>query len=75
MTQHSIVCAMCGHSFDPAGHASCQSCPIKKGCTLVCCPVCGFETVDPSQSKLAQFAASLFSRKNSAKRIQQDKEF
>jgi hypothetical protein len=66
---------MCGHTFDPVGHAACQACPIKKGCSLVCCPACGFETVDPAQSKLVQFATALFSGKNASKRTPQQKEF
>jgi hypothetical protein len=75
MKNNEIVCTMCGTTFDPANHASCQSCPLNKNCTLVCCPVCGFETVDPSQSRLARLASLLFARKNSTKSFHQEKEF
>jgi Fe2+ transport system protein FeoA len=50
---------MCGYQFDPEAHASCQSCPIQKGCHLVCCPNCGFEMVNIHQSVIAQFVTRL----------------
>ncbi len=50
-----IDCPICGNSFDPSSAAlSCQSCPINQGCQLVCCPRCGYSTVDPGRSRLLQ---------------------
>lgn len=40
--------------FDPVEHARCQSCPLHPGCQLVCCPNCGFETVNVEKSSLAR---------------------
>ena len=57
MNQPWITCSMCGHTFDPTLHPSCENCPLKKGCNLVCCPQCGYEMVNVHQSKLARFAA------------------
>jgi hypothetical protein len=51
-----ITCSMCGHRFDPASHSGCRSCPLQSGCQLVCCPACGFETVNPDRSILARLA-------------------
>ena len=51
-----ITCSMCGHIFDPQVHLACQSCPLQKGCQLVCCPACGYEMVDIRKSALAQAA-------------------
>jgi Fe2+ transport system protein FeoA len=45
---------MCGHTFDPSLHIACKSCPLNKGCSLICCPQCGFEMVDIDQSKIVQ---------------------
>lgn len=56
----TITCAMCGHEFDPAGHQRCSSCPIQKGCQLVCCPECGYETINIHQSRLVQMIAKFF---------------
>lgn len=52
-----LTCTMCGENFDPATHIACQSCPLQKGCALVCCPRCGFEMVDVSQSRLVRLVS------------------
>lgn len=52
-----ITCSMCGARFDPSEHAACRACPLQKDCHLVCCPVCGYETVDASKSRLARLVA------------------
>lgn len=54
-----IICSMCGHAFNPAAHVRCTECPLKKGCLLICCPQCGYETVDIKQSSLARHASQL----------------
>ena len=58
---------MCGHTFDPALQKGCQACPMHKGCSLVCCPQCGFEMVDIQGSKLARIFSRLLpkSKENS----------
>ena len=46
-------CPLCGYEFDPAREqAECQGCPLAKGCNLVCCPHCGYHTIDESKSGL-----------------------
>ena len=59
-----MTCSMCGHHFDPAEHSACQSCPLQTGCTLVCCPKCGYETVDVNQSMLARLVGRWLSPKS-----------
>lgn len=58
-----ITCAMCGHVFDAEAHTACQACPLAKGCSLVCCPACGYETVDERRSGLARLALRLLGRR------------
>jgi Fe2+ transport system protein FeoA len=70
MTFNWITCSMCGQVFDAAAHTACQSCPLNKGCQLVCCPACGFETVDPSQSRLARWAGRFFARSSFKESVQ-----
>jgi hypothetical protein len=47
---------MCGFQYTPAEHASCKGCPIQKGCTMVCCPSCGYQTVNPASSSVVRMA-------------------
>jgi hypothetical protein len=51
-----ITCSMCGHRFDPSTYTACHSCPLQSGCQLACCPVCGYEIVNPDRSVLARLA-------------------
>ncbi len=40
-----MKCSLCGLNYDEqTAQASCQSCPVTKGCRLVRCPNCGYET-------------------------------
>lgn len=63
METTTITCMMCGEIYSPQQNntcttQACTSCPINQGCSLVRCPRCGFEGIDPSRSTLAR----LFSR-------------
>jgi Fe2+ transport system protein FeoA len=40
---------------------------MHSGCTLVCCPNCGYQTVNVGQSKFVRLANLLFSTKSRAK--------
>jgi len=35
-------CPLCGAAFDAAGQGCRPSCPLSKGCHVVCCPSCGY---------------------------------
>ncbi len=40
-----MKCALCGFEFDERqAHNACAKCPMTKGCKLVRCPNCGYET-------------------------------
>jgi len=35
-------CPLCGVEFDAGGQGCRPSCPLAKGCSVVCCPSCGY---------------------------------
>ena len=35
-------CPLCGNDFDAEGQGCRPSCPMSKGCSVVCCPSCGY---------------------------------
>ena len=35
-------CPLCGAAFDASGQGCRPSCPMAKGCHVVCCPACGY---------------------------------
>ena len=39
---------------------------MHSGCTLVCCPACGYQTVNPRRSKIIRLVNFLFTAKNSS---------
>lgn len=45
-------CAMCGYEFDATGLACHTSCPLGSQCMVICCPHCGYSTVNPARSRL-----------------------
>lgn len=57
-----VDCAFCAFRFDPAGTSLCDSCPLGKGCALVCCPHCGYSAPDVERS-LAARAVAAFARR------------
>jgi hypothetical protein len=36
------TCPLCGAAFDAEGQGCRPSCPMAKGCAVVCCPACGY---------------------------------
>lgn len=58
-----LNCSMCGYDFDADGQAACQSCPLHQGCTMVCCPACGYTTIDHTQSGLVRRISKLWQRR------------
>jgi len=45
MNQGYMKCTLCGYEFDPAkAEKACKRCLLRKGCNLIRCPNCGFET-------------------------------
>ncbi|MDO8795349.1 MAG: FeoA family protein [Vicinamibacterales bacterium] len=66
----TIECGMCGHRFDPQGHAACAGCPLNDACLMACCPSCGYSMPNPARSRLLALgraiAKSLRSRRVAA---------
>ena len=40
-----MTCALCGMKFNRED-ALCGGCPMNKSCKVICCPNCGYQTVD-----------------------------
>jgi Fe2+ transport system protein FeoA len=59
MSSQIIVCDLCGHQYDPEMHLGCQSCPLHSECNLVCCPACGYQTVDTQRSFIVKLSRYL----------------
>jgi hypothetical protein len=50
-TPRRETCPLCGAGFDPDGRGCRPSCPMAKGCSVVCCPSCGYSF--PQETGLA----------------------
>jgi Fe2+ transport system protein FeoA len=59
MSYLDIQCPMCGQQYASQDHLGCKSCPINKDCSLVCCPACGYQTINARRSKFARIVQSL----------------
>jgi hypothetical protein len=42
---------LCGAAFDAEGQGCRPSCPLSRGCSVVCCPACGYSF--PQETGLA----------------------
>lgn len=62
MNEHLFACPLCGHRFDPMEHLACGACPLQKDCIIVCCPACGYSTVDAGQSKAVKWVSSILKK-------------
>jgi len=51
-----MKCALCGHEFSADDVRCSPSCPLAGGCPVVCCPRCGYQTLDESRSVLVRLA-------------------
>ncbi len=43
-----MKCNLCGCEFDESRRTPCESCPVKSGCEFICCPQCGYKTIESS---------------------------
>lgn len=74
MSSKDIKCTMCGHQYDPDQHLACQSCPLHSDCNLVCCPACGYQTVNTGRSILVRLARYLSTLKPSSRMVSEPME-
>jgi hypothetical protein len=58
-------CPLCGSEFDAEGQGCRPSCPMAKGCSVVCCPSCGYSF--PQETGLAGGLRRLLDRLKSGK--------
>ncbi len=58
-------CPLCGADFDAEGQGCRPSCPMAKGCSVVCCPSCGYSF--PQERGLAGGLRRLIDRMRSGK--------
>jgi len=47
-----VTCGLCGLTYDEEGQGCRPSCPMARGCNLICCPNCGHGM--PREGQLAQ---------------------
>jgi hypothetical protein len=58
-------CPLCGADFDAEGQGCRPSCPMAKGCSVVCCPSCGYSF--PQETGLAGGLRRLIDRLKAGK--------
>jgi Fe2+ transport system protein FeoA len=56
-------CAMCGYEFEQAELNCHAGCPLGGHCAVICCPRCGYSTVDPLRTSLASRLLHLFGQR------------
>jgi Fe2+ transport system protein FeoA len=59
-------CAMCGFEFERLDLTCHSACPLASACSVVCCPRCGYSTVDPRRTSIASRVMGLFNRRADA---------
>ncbi len=42
-----MKCPLCGYEFDE-NEAVCKGCPVNRDCNTICCPNCGYQTIEKS---------------------------
>lgn len=55
-----MICRLCGYEFDATAMACHTGCPMGSRCNLICCPNCGYQVVDESKSRFANFLRRLW---------------
>jgi Fe2+ transport system protein FeoA len=55
-------CSLCGFKFDETRLVCHGSCPLNVYCAVVCCPHCGYQTVDMAKSPVNTAVRSLLAR-------------
>ena len=57
-----MKCQLCGYEFDKTNLACHASCPLAKGCAIICCPNCGYQVVDEERSGMVNTVRKLKER-------------
>ena len=51
-----MKCGLCGYEFTEQEGSCNPACPFVGGCSVVCCPSCGYQAPDESRSTLLRLA-------------------
>ncbi len=51
-----MKCGLCGHEFSEQEAGCSPACPLGSGCSVVCCPRCGYGAPAESRSTLLRLA-------------------
>ena len=57
----SVRCALCGREYERAACRH-QGCPLASHCQMLCCPHCGYRSVDEEASAMAAWLGRLLRR-------------
>jgi Fe2+ transport system protein FeoA len=57
---------MCGYEFDPSQLTCHGACPLGAHCMVICCPRCGYSTVDPARSTFTRRLIGILTRGRTA---------
>ena len=64
-TGATVACELCGAHYTEAEGRVCHAgCPLERGCQLLGCPNCGYET--PAPSRLTRWLGRWFSKTSAA---------
>lgn len=55
-------CALCGYEYDASQLVCHPSCPLAEKCSVICCPNCGYQVVDETQSATVKFVEKVWGR-------------
>lgn len=54
-----MKCQLCGYEFDKESLACHVGCPLARGCSIICCPNCGYQVVDEERSGMVSAVRKL----------------
>jgi Fe2+ transport system protein FeoA len=58
-----MKCTLCGFRYDRSDERCHVNCPLAANCQIICCPRCGYQTVDESQGLVGRLVRWLRGRK------------
>ncbi len=61
-----MECPLCGYEFDENSMQCHTSCPMNAGCSMMCCPQCGYQMVDETKTRAAGWLRRLLSGRQKA---------
>lgn len=64
MKPRMVTCSLCGYVFDPQENSNCRACPLGSACASICCPKCGYQTIDEEQSGIVKLVRKISKKVN-----------